>query len=116
MSGGGWAAAVLKLKNEPVSPLPTAVIDLGFAGYIPKNYIPADRHRMDMYRKIAVARGEEDLKQIENELAGVYGPVPEEVKFLLELAELRIAASAQDIKRVVTIGHNLVFSFAKNAY
>ena len=109
------ADAVRKLKNEPVSPLPTAVIDLGFAGYIPKNYIPADRHRMDMYRKIAVSRGEEDLKQIENELADVYGPVPEEVKFLLELAELRIAASAQDIKRVVTIGHNLVFSFTKDA-
>jgi transcription-repair coupling factor (superfamily II helicase) len=109
------AEAVHKLKNEPVSPIPTAVIDLGFASYIPKNYIPTDRHRMDMYRKIAVARGTADLKQIENELTDVYGPVPEEVKLLLELAELRVAASAHDIKSIVTSGKNVVFSFAKEA-
>ena len=109
------ADAVHKLKNEPVEPIPTAVVDLGFATYIPKNYIPTDRHRMDMYRKIAVARGSEDLKQIENELADVYGPVPDEVKLLLELAELRIAASKRDIKSVVTSGRDVVFSFTKEA-
>jgi transcription-repair coupling factor (superfamily II helicase) len=109
------ADAVHKLKNEPVSPLPTAVIDLGFATYIPKNYISTDRHRMDMYRKIAVARGSEDLKQIENELDDVYGPLPEEVKLLLELAQLRIAASKYGIKSIVTSGRNVVFSFTKEA-
>jgi transcription-repair coupling factor (superfamily II helicase) len=109
------ADAVHKLKNEPVSPLPTAVIDLGFATYIPKNYISTDRHRMDMYRKIAVARGSEDLKQIENELDDVYGPVPEEVKLLLELTKLRIAASKYDIKSIVTSGRNVIFSFTKEA-
>jgi len=109
------ADAVHKLKNETVTPIPTAVIDLGFASYIPKNYIPADRHRMDMYRKIAVARGTEDLKQIENELTDVYGPLPDEVKLLLELGQLRIAASRLDIKSIVTSGHNVVFSFTKEA-
>ncbi|MCK4294584.1 MAG: DEAD/DEAH box helicase, partial [Planctomycetes bacterium] len=93
--------------------LATATIDLGFATYIPRNYIPIDRHRMDVYRKIAVARTGEDLKQIESELADVYGPVPDEVKLLLELAELRIAASKWDIKSIVASGQNLVFSFAK---
>jgi len=109
------ADAVHKLKNEPVEPIPTAVIDLGFSTYIPKNYIPADRHRMDMYRKIAVARCSEDLKQIANELTDIYGPVPDEVGLLLQLAELRIAASRQDIKSVVISGKNVVFSFIKEA-
>jgi len=109
------ADAVRKLKNEPVEPIPTAALDLGFTTYIPKNYIPPDRHRMDMYRKIAVARGSEDLKQIANELTDVYGPVPDEVKLLLELAAIRIAASKWDIKSVVTSGHDLVFSFTKEA-
>ena len=107
------ANAVKETKNEPVEAIPTAVVDLGFATYIPKNYIPLDRHRMDVYRKIAVARTGEDLKQIEGELADVYGPVPDEVKLLLELAELRIAASKQDIKSVVTSGQDLIFSLAK---
>jgi len=107
------AEAVKRLKNEPIEAIPTAVVDLGFAAYIPKNYIPINRHRMDAYRKIAVAKGNEDLKQIEGELADVYGPVPDEVKLLLELAELRIKASKLDIKSIVTCGQDLVFSFAK---
>ncbi|MHC4331646.1 MAG: transcription-repair coupling factor, partial [Planctomycetota bacterium] len=50
------ADAVRKMRNEPVESIPTAVVDLGFATYIPKNYVPIDRHRMDVYRKIAVAK------------------------------------------------------------
>jgi len=105
--------AVKQLKNEPVELIPTAAVDLGFATYIPKNYIPIDRHRMDVYRKIAIAKAGEDLKQIESELADVYGPVPEEVKLLLELAELRIEANKWDIKSIVTSGQDLIFTFTK---
>ena len=109
------ADAVRKLKGEPVEAIPTAVLDLGLATYIPKNYIPSDRGRMEVYRKIAVAKSSEDLKQLEGELADVYGPVPDEVKLLLELAGLRIAAGKWNIKSIVTSGQNLVFSFAKDA-
>jgi transcription-repair coupling factor (superfamily II helicase) len=109
------ADAVRKLKNEPCEPMPTAVLDLGFTAYIPKSYIPSDRGRMEVYRKIAVSRADEDLKQISEELNDVYGPMPEEVGLLLELAELRIAASKQGIKSIVTSGQDLVFSFGKDA-
>ncbi len=108
------ADAVKKLKQEPVEPIPSAVIDLGFAAYIPKNYIPVDRNRMEVYRKIAVAKNSDDLKQIESELADVYGAVPDEVKLLLEIAELRIAAGRLNIKSIVTSNNNLIFSFAKD--
>ncbi len=108
------ADAVRKLRNEPVETIPTAVVDLGFATYIPKNYVPIDRHRMDVYRKIAVAKGDEDLEQIKGELADVYGPVPDEVGLLLELTELRIKASRLGIKSVVASDLDLIFSFAED--
>jgi transcription-repair coupling factor (superfamily II helicase) len=69
---------------------------------------------MDVYRKIAVAKGDEDLEQIKGELADVYGPAPDEVGLLLELAELRIKASKLGIKSIVTSNHDLVFSFAED--
>ncbi|MHC4622878.1 MAG: transcription-repair coupling factor [Planctomycetota bacterium] len=103
--------AVKRLKNQPVEAIPTAIIDLGFSTYIPKNYIPLDRHRMDIYRKIAVARSDQDLRQIESELDDIYGPAPEEVRLLLEVAELRIKASKLEIKSIVASGADLVFSF-----
>ena len=108
------ADAVRKLKNEPAEPIPTTVLDLGFVTYIPKSYIPTDRSRMEVYRKIAVARTAEDLKQIESELADVYGPIPDEVELLLELTEVRIKAGKWDIKSIITSGQDLIFSFAED--
>jgi transcription-repair coupling factor (superfamily II helicase) len=105
--------AVRKLKNEPIEPIPTAVVDLGFATYIPKNYIPINRQRMEAYRKITVARTNEDLEQIRGELTDVYGPVPDEVVLLLDLAELRIKANRRNIKSIVASGQDLIFSFEK---
>jgi transcription-repair coupling factor (superfamily II helicase) len=109
------AQAVRKLRNEPIEEIPTTNIDLGFATYIPKNYIPLDRSRMEVYRKIAVVKNNDQLKEIEAELADVYGPLPDEVKLLLELAELRIAAAKLDIKSIIASGNNLIFSFSKEA-
>jgi transcription-repair coupling factor (superfamily II helicase) len=95
------ADAVRELKHEKVEPLPTATIDLGVPVYIPKNYIPIDRHRMDVYRKVAVARSPADLGQIEAELVDVYGPLPDEARLLLDIGDLRIAASKWDIRNIV---------------
>jgi len=108
------ADAVRKMKNEPVESIPHAAIDLGFAMFIPKNYIPIDRQRMDAYRRIAVTRNNEDLRQIRDEFADVYGPIPEEVNLLLELADLRIMAGKRKIKSIVAHGLNLIFSFENN--
>ncbi len=108
------ADAVKRLKKEPIEPIPTAVVDLGFATYIPKNYIPINRNRLDAYRKIAVARVTEDLEQIRAEFTDVYGPVPEEVELLLELAKLRINAGKHQIKSIITSGQDLIFKFEKD--
>jgi transcription-repair coupling factor (superfamily II helicase) len=108
------ANAVHEMKHEKVESLPTTMIDLGSPTYIPKNYVPLDRHRMDAYRKIAVARTPADLQQIEAELADVYGPLPDEVKLLLEIAELRSAASHWHIRSIVASGNDLVFSFKQD--
>jgi transcription-repair coupling factor (superfamily II helicase) len=109
------ANAVRRLKNEPVEEIPTAVIDLGFATYIPKDYIPINRNRLDAYRKIAVAKTAEDLEQIRAEFADVYGPVPEEVGLLLDLAELRIKACKHRIRSIVTSDQDLIFTFEKDS-
>jgi transcription-repair coupling factor (superfamily II helicase) len=109
------ADAVKHIKGEPVEAIPTANIDLGLAASIPKGYIPLDRSRLDVYRRVAVAKTADELKQLESELADVYGTPPEEVRQLLETAELRIAAGKLDISSIVAHGGNLIFSFTADA-
>ena len=109
------ANAVRKLKGEPVEEIPRVNIDLGFAAYIPRDYIPIDRRRLDVYRKIAVARGEEDLRQISGELTDVYGPIPQEVQWLCDMALVRIRAARRQVKSIVASGRDLIFSFSDDA-
>jgi len=104
------AEAVRRLKNEPIEKPATAVLDLGFSVYIPKSYIPSDRQRMDVYRRIAAAKNDQDLKRLAEELSDLFGPVPEEVQVLLDMTEIRILASSGRIKSIITSGRDLVFS------
>jgi transcription-repair coupling factor (superfamily II helicase) len=109
------AQAVRQIKGEAAQPITPATIDLGLPAFIPKNYIPADRSRMDVYRRIAVAQTADELRQLQTELADVYGQLPAEVGLLIDITELRIAAGVMGIKGIVAHSGNLVFSFADDA-
>ncbi len=104
--------AVRRMKNEPVEALPTTVIDLGLATYIPRSYIAPDRERMEAYRKISTARTTEDLEQTRDELEDIYGAIPREMEMLLAQGELRVRASKRGIRSIVASGRDLIFSFA----
>ncbi len=108
------AEAVRRHRNEPVLRRPSVTVDLGFPVYVPRNYIPISKHRMEVYRKIALAKTPGDIEQIETELADVYGPPPEQVDTLLDVARIRIKAARAAIRSIVTSGDNLVFSFTED--
>jgi len=105
------ADAVKRLRKEPLEKVPAAVIDLGFSIYIPRNYIQSDSQRMNVYRRIAAARTSQDLARLEDELNDMFGRICPEVQKLLELAEIRILASAHGIRAITISGNDLVFSF-----
>jgi len=92
--------AVRRLKNEPQADPPPCQIDLDVGAHIPRNYIPSDRSRIEVYRRLAKARTVGDLKQLEQDLPDAFGPFPEPVGRLLELAELRVRARAVGVKSI----------------
>jgi transcription-repair coupling factor (superfamily II helicase) len=98
------AEAVRRLKNEAVEPPPRVAIDLGFAVSIPKAYINSDRQRMDVYRRIGHASNAAGLEQIAAELKDVYGPIPDEVDLLLQMAQIRLAAGPFAVTSITTSG------------
>jgi len=102
---------VKRLRNEPTEEIPATLIDLGFSTYIPKSYISSDRQRMDVYRKIATAKHIKDLTRLRDELADLYGSLPQQVEMLLDLSELRIMAWQWKIKSIMVSLPDVVFSF-----
>ncbi len=103
--------AVKRLKNEPVEAEPTALVNLGLSTYIPKSYIPSDRQRMDVYRRIATAKNSEDLNLLVDELTDLFGKIPDQVRVLIDQTEIRILASAWGIKSLIADELDLKFTF-----
>jgi len=64
---------------------------------LPHRYIPEPRHRIEIYRKLAQTTEPAALKRLTEELRDRFGPLPEPVEFLLEVAELKILASERGI-------------------
>ena len=83
---------VHRLKNEPDPTPPPVQVDLDVAAHITQHYVGADRSRIEIYRRIVSCRSQADLTQLERDLTDAFGPIPEEVGRLLELAEIRVRA------------------------
>ena len=84
--------AVAKLKGEEVEQDRTPTLHLDMDAYIPENYIPDPRQKMDWYKRLAAADSREELQEMEAELKDRYGPPPRSVASLLEAVEIRIWA------------------------
>jgi transcription-repair coupling factor (superfamily II helicase) len=92
--------AVRRMKNEPVkTPLETT-IDLPLPALLPRDYVPGQRLRIEVYRRLARVRRLERLEDFRNELRDRYGPLPEQAEWLLRQAELRLLAARWQIATV----------------
>ncbi|MGB2985764.1 MAG: transcription-repair coupling factor [Phycisphaerae bacterium] len=98
------------LKNEPDPTPPPVQIDLDVAAHITRHYIAADRSRIEIYRRIVACRTEADLTQLERDLVDAFGPFPEEVQRLLELAEIRVYARRFGIRSISLQPPDVVFA------
>jgi transcription-repair coupling factor (superfamily II helicase) len=102
--------AVQELNRQTPPPSPASVgVELGIGAAIPRTYIPSDARRLETYRRIATAASAEDLTRIAAGLADAYGPPPESVRRLLDLAELRIACACLGVRSVSIRDRDVVF-------
>lgn len=87
----------LKLLDEAVSRLSGVeeaeeepYLELEYSGFIPDSYISVPMIKMEIYKRIASVRTQEEVDSLLEELTGRFGPVPEEALSLLSLAEMRV--------------------------
>ena len=107
--------AVLEEKGEaPKAPDCTA--DLNVTAHVDKTYVARGEERMDLYRRMAAIRSQEDADDLLDEIVDRYGEPPRGVLNLIDIALLRANArnvGIQDIKQkagdVLFTLHNLNF-------
>jgi len=67
---------------------------------IPASYIPQPGVRIALYRRLLRAQDRKDLELVRNEVRDRFGPVPPSVKFLFDVAVLRIYGERLGIESI----------------
>lgn len=102
--------AVAEVRGQPAPPQRQTHLELGIDAYIPADYVPSDRQRMEIYRRLARCTLGQDVAQLRGDLADAYGPVPAAVDTLLEQAEIRVLAGRLGIESIIRMDGDVVFA------
>lgn len=85
-------------------------VELPVNAHLSAEYVPGERLRLDLYRRLADVASQSDVASIEEELRDRFGELPEEAQALLKVAALRAQAKALGITEVVSTGKFLRIS------
>lgn len=86
-------------------------IDLNISAFLPDHYIKSQEQRMELYKRIALIRSQEDYNEMQEELEDRYGDLPRSVQTLLEIALLKAEAHDLGITSISQKQGNLVLEF-----
>ena len=105
-------AAVRRQRGEKVEEHPRADVQLELAAFIPNRYVPTESQRIALYRQLQRAATAETLTEVAAEIADMYGPMPEEVRRLVDLEAVRVAAGRLGIRSIHRKGADLAITLA----
>ncbi len=92
--------AILEEKGEKTPPKSECVLSLSINAYIPESYIKSAAQRIEAYKKIALIRSEEDMRDRIDELLDRYGTMPKCVRDLVSIAYLKELAGGLGITKL----------------
>lgn len=107
--------AVRQLKNLPPKVSVEVHVDLPWPAYLPRDYVPGQKLRIEVYRRLARLREGKQLADFRQELIDRYGPLPDETEWLLRMTEIRLLCVRWQIGSVNRDGRDLVFGFKNKA-
>ncbi|MEM8843770.1 MAG: transcription-repair coupling factor [Pseudomonadota bacterium] len=75
-------------------------VDLGDAALLPESFVPDVHMRLVLYKRIASAKDEHELKDIQTELIDRFGLLPDPSKNLIATTELKLFANGLGINKI----------------
>jgi len=87
-------------------------VELGIAALLPADYMPDVHMRLILYKRIASARNEQELRDLQVEMIDRFGLLPAATKMLFRIAEVKLAALPLGIRRIEAgpAGGKILFS------
>lgn len=104
------ADAVAQYKGDKPQETTEVRIDIAVDAYLPDEYVPSEKGRLEVYAKIAAVNTPKMAREVREELTDRYGKLPKQVERLFLLARLRSMLRQLGITEVITQGKYLRFS------
>ncbi|OCG80827.1 TRCF domain-containing protein, partial [Xanthomonas euvesicatoria] len=82
-----------------------ADVELHVASLIPEDYLPDVHTRLTLYKRISSARDPDALRELQVEMIDRFGLLPDPVKHLFAIAELKLQANALGVRKL-DLGEN----------
>lgn len=92
--------AVRQMQNKPTRTPLEVNVELPWPAYLPRSYVPGQRQRVEVYRRLSRLRRVERLHDFRQELRDRFGQFPPPVDWLLRLTELRLLAARWQVTSV----------------
>ena len=93
----------------------TVDIGLRIPALIPEDYLPDVHTRLIMYKRMASCRGKEDLDELQVEMIDRFGLLPQPLKSMFRLSELKLRARDFGIRKIDATVSGGRIEFAESA-
>ncbi len=101
--------AVSEEKGQPkLSSDLDCLIDISVDAHIPEYYVESLTLRLDVYRRIADIRSNEDSDDVKDELKDRFGEIPKSVIGLIDIALIRNKANSMGIYEIRQMNNNIM--------
>jgi transcription-repair coupling factor (superfamily II helicase) len=100
--------AIDRMRGQQKEERPQITVDLPFDVLIPAAYVPDERERLALYRRVATLESEVDIKPFEDELRDRFGVPPRSVRNLLTQVRVKFLAERAHITSVILRGEALL--------
>jgi transcription-repair coupling factor (superfamily II helicase) len=94
--------SVQELQGTPVEQEQELRIDLPVKAFVPPGWLAQESLRLELYRRIGMARDHEGLAMIRDETLDRFGALPDPVEVLFAIGSLRLTAQRLGVEEVAT--------------
>ena len=91
-------------------------ITIGMAVMIPETYVPDLQLRLGLYRRLAELHDQPAIEAFAAELIDRFGPLPEEVRHLLEIVAVKALCRKANVEKVDVGPKGAVIGFRDNTF
>ena len=111
--------AVMMLKagvDTPASDKWSPQINVGTPVMIPEEYVPDLAVRLGLYRRLAEMDLGSEIDAVAAEIVDRFGPMPDEVKTLLEIVQIKALCRAANVAKIEAGAKGAVIAFRDNKF